>query len=243
MNRFMMIAATIALSSSVIAQEAKEAEFDTTLAAGLTLTKGNSESSQFNASILTVGEKENLGSIRAGAEFNYGESTVDDESDVSTENFKLFGNAQKEINKFNTYYLDGSYFEDNVAEVDYRITFGPGFGHYTIKNPETKLLFEAGPSYVWESVAGDSDHFAALRIAERFDHKLSDTSKVWQSLEILPQIDDFSRHLMNFELGVESKLNDTINLRVVFQDKYNSEPGEGNDKNDLTLIAGISMKL
>ena len=29
-----------------------------------------------------------------------------------------------------------------------------------------------------------------------------------------------------------------VSLRVVLQDKYNSEPGAGKDQNDLTLIAG-----
>lgn len=241
MKRFMILTATVSLSSFALG--ADSAEFETTFAAGATLSKGNSESSQFNASLITEGEKEHVGSIRAGAEFNYGESEVDDKDEVNTENFELFGNVKKEINEKNIYYLDGSVFYDNVAEVDYRITIGPGLGHYAIKNDETKLLFEAGPSYVWEKVAGITDGYAALRLAERYDHKLSETSKIWQSLEILPQIDDPANYLANFEIGTEAKLNETLNLRVVLQDRYNSRPGEGNDKNDLTLIAGISMKL
>lgn len=243
MKRIVIIAATAALSSTLLAEEAQEAQFDTTLAAGATLTKGNSESSQFNTTLVTEGEREDLGSVRAGAELNYGESEVDDENETNTDNFKLYGNAKKNLSARSFYYLDGSYFYDNVAEVDYRITIGPGLGYYTIKEKHQKLLFEAGPSYIWEEVAGDSDHYAALRLAERYDHKLSDTSKLWQSLEVLPQVDDFGRYLANFELGVEAKLNETLNLRVVLQDKYNSEPGDGNDENDITLIAGISMKL
>lgn len=243
MKYMTLTAAAIALSYSALAEEAQPAEFETTLAAGTTISKGNSESTQFNTSLITEGEKKDFGSIRAGAEFNYGASTVDNEKEVNTENFKLYANAKKEINPKNIYYLDGSYFYDNVAEVDYRITIGPGYGHYAVKKDDKKLLFEVGPSYVWEKVAGVTDSYAALRLAERYDQKLSETSKVWQSLEMLPQIDDPGNYLANFEMGAEAKLNGTLNLRVVLQDKYNSRPGDDNEKNDLTLIAGISMKL
>ncbi len=243
MKRLAMAVVASALSSAVMAEEAAESKFETTLSAGATVNKGNSESTQLNASLITVGEKELVGSIRAGIEANYGQSEVDDEKETSTDNLKIFMNVKKDFTEMDSMYLDASYFTDNVAEVDYRLTIGPGYSRYFIKNDTKKLNAEIGPSYVWESVAGESDHFAALRVAERFDCKLSDSANLWQSAEILPKIEDFGYYLVNFEIGVESELTETLNLRLVLQDKYSSEPGEGNKKNDLTFIAGISLKL
>jgi len=34
-----------------------------------------------------------------------------------------------------------------------------------------------------------------------------------------------------------------LNLRLVLQDKYDNTPGVGLEKNDLTLIGGIRIKL
>jgi len=38
-------------------------------------------------------------------------------------------------------------------------------------------------------------------------------------------------------------MNDRVSLRVVLQDKYDSTPGEGLEQNDVTLVAGIGIKL
>jgi putative salt-induced outer membrane protein YdiY len=246
MKHIICTASVALLCSTALAQEAAEpnkATFETTLAAGTTLNRGNSENSQFNVSINNEGKKEGVGILRSGAEFNYAESTSDGDTETTSKNFTLFSNGEREIDALNFYYLNGKYFYDGEADVDYRITIGPGVGRYLIKNETKKLLTEIGPSYVWENVDGTKNEYMALRIGERYDHKLSDTSKLWQSAEILPQVDDLANYLVNFEIGVEAKLNGTLNLRVVLQDKYNSQPGDDKDKNDVTFIAGISVKL
>ena len=37
--------------------------------------------------------------------------------------------------------------------------------------------------------------------------------------------------------------NDSLSLRLVAKNSHNSEPAEGKDENDLSLIAGIGYKL
>ena len=140
-------------------------------------------------------------------------------------------------------YIDGSILKDDIAKIDYRVTLGPGFGVYTIKNSNTTLSAEIGPSYIWENVSGISCDHLVLRVAERFTYALSSSAKVWQSVEYLPQEEEFSNYLLNVEIGVEAALNAHLNLRLVLQDKYNSQPPAGLVSNDLTLIAGIGVKL
>jgi putative salt-induced outer membrane protein YdiY len=132
---------------------------------------------------------------------------------------------------------------DDIAEIDYRATVGPGLGLYLVKNDSTALSVEGGLAYVWEEVADIEDDYLALRLAESFEYKFAEKSKIWQSIVYMPEAEDFDNYLVTAEVGVEAPLQGRLNLRVVLQDKYDSQPGEGIEKNDLVLIAGVGIKL
>ncbi len=226
-----------------VAQDKKPDGFKSSLSAGVTMTDGNSETLQGNAAISTEGEKNGLGSVRAGIEANYGESTIDEEKDKTVDNARAFANARKTISPKTYASLDGSVLSDDIAEIDYRATFGPGLGFYLVKSSRNSLSFDISPTYVWEKVAGVSDDYLALKFAERFEHAISETAKLWQSAEYLPKADDFGDYLLEAELGAEAALNTRMSLRVVLRDKYDSTPGADLEKNDLTLISGITVSL
>jgi putative salt-induced outer membrane protein YdiY len=226
-----------------VAQDEKPDGFKSSLSAGVTMTDGNSETLQGNAAISTEGEKIGLGSVRAGIEANYGESTVDEEKDKTVDNTRVFANAKKTISPKTFASLDGSVLTDDISEIDYRATFGPGLGFYLIKNSRNALSLDVSPTYVWEKVAGVSEDYLALKFAERFEHAISETAKLWQSAEYLPKVDDFGDYLLETELGAEAALNTRMSLRVVLRDKYDSTPGADLEKNDLTLISGITVSL
>lgn len=242
MNRLLIAGMLLCTSHLMaVAQEAKPGAFKNTFSAGLSLTDGNSETLQANATLLTEGEKEGLGSVRAGVEANYGESTVASNKQTTVENVRVFANAKKTVSPRTFAALNGEALYDSIAMIDYRVTLGPGFGVFLVKNGQTSFSIEAGPSYIWEKVAGVKDDYLALRCAERVEHAFSKTAKVWQSFEYLPRLDDFGDYLMTAEVGAEAALNARLNLRIVLQNKYDSTPGAGLEKNDLALIAGISV--
>lgn len=198
---------------------------------------------QANASLLAEGEKTGLGSIRAGAEANYGRSTVDDESETTVKNGTAFVNVKKTITPRTFSYLEASARYDDIAKIDYRIKVSPGLGVYFVKNDRFTFLTEAGPAFVIEKVDEVSSDYLALRIAERTEYKINHRAKFWQALEYLPKIEDFGEYLLTFEAGVESALTDRLNLRLVLQDNYDSTPADDAGKNDITLIGGLSVSL
>lgn len=217
--------------------------FDSSLSLGFSLTDGNSETTQANLSLLTEGERAELGSVRAGLDAGYGESEVNDEKETTVDNLRIFAGARKTLSERTFASLNGEYMYDNVAEVDYRATVSPGFGGYLIKNDRTSLSIEAGPAYIWEEVSGIADDYLAVRFAERLDVRLSETAKLWQSLEYIPATEDFGEYLFNAEIGAEAAVNSRVSLRIVLQDNYDSDPGADNEKNDIALIAGLSVSL
>jgi putative salt-induced outer membrane protein len=235
--------ASLALVLAAQAQDAPKPAVSTKLNLGLSLADGNSETLSANASLVAEGEKDLLGSFRAGVEGNYGESTVDGVEDTTAENAKLYGNAKKTLSPMTFGYLDASLLYDDVAAIDYRATLGPGFGFYLVKNDVRSLSLEAGPSYVWEKLDGAKDDYLALRFAQRYTCQVLPNAKLVQSLEYVPQADDFDNYRLVGEVGVEAAMSERLGLRVVLQDAYQSIPADGKERNDLTLVSGLSLAL
>ncbi len=236
-----LLTAILILPTVVLAEDTDG--FKTSFNLGATLTDGNSVTRQVNTALITEGNKAYLGAIRAGAELNYGENTVNGEKETSIDNAKVFGEIKRTLHESLFGYLNASALRDDVADVNYRAMIGPGLGVSLVKNDKMSLSLEGGLAYQWEEVSSATDDSLLVRFAERLERTLSDTAKAWQSAEFLPKADAFDDYLLNAELGVEAAVNTRVNLRVVLQDKYDSTPGEGLKENDLALIAGIGVKL
>lgn len=220
-----------------------ETEHTTTFNAGLTLTDGNSDTLRANAGLKYEGEKEALGSIRAGVEGNYGESTVDGKEETDIENASAFVDTRKTITERSYGYFHTSAAFDEQALVDYRLIIGPGLGAILYASDTTELTAELGPSYLWEEVDGITDHYLAIRLAERFTHQFSASSTIWQSIEYLPKAENLDAYLLHTEVGVSAMMTTRLALRIVLKSAYDSEPAEDREKHDLMLISGINLSL
>ena len=259
---FALTALALAGSAAAAEKQAKKAEaaakkgMATTLSAGLTVTDGNSETLGANAALKTEGEKAGLGSLLAGVEATYAESTVrntstdaegavavSEDKETTVENAKAFANVKKTLSPRTFALLDGSVLYDDIALIDYRAMLGPGLGVYLAKNDKRTLTLEAGPSYVWEKIDGESNDYLALRFAERHTCQISATAKLVQSLEYIPAAEDFDDYLLNGEIGVEASMTDRLSLKVALQDKYDNTPAADAERNDLSLIAGLGFTL
>lgn len=236
------VVAGMAVALAGLAAAQGEAKRENGLNAGLSLTAGNSETLSANVSLTLAGEKAGLGSYRAGAEGNYGESTVDDVTSRTVGNGKAYGNARRTLSDRTFASLDGVALFDDVAEIAYRVTLGPGLGAYLVKSDREVLSLEAGPSYVWEEVGGMSNNYLAMRLAQRLDVRFNPAARLWESVEVLPDSGDFGSYLVTAEIGLEASVTERIVLRVVLQNKFDSEPAPGIEKNDLSLIGGLGVR-
>jgi len=212
--------------------------WESTAALGLTLTKGNSDTLLFTGKLGTQ-RKAPPDEWYFGIDGSYGK----DHGDVNNETLHGFGQYNHLFSDRFYAYLKADGFHDGVADIKYRVTVSPGAGYYFIKNKTTSLSAEIGPGYIEEKVGGIERGYFTLRLAERFEHRLSDKARIWQSLEYLPKPDDFGDYLVNGELGVEASLAGNLALQVYLQDYYNSRPAAGRDANDLRLVSALAYKL
>lgn len=204
---------------------------------GLTLTSGNSDSVLVTANAKTS-KKDKQNEWAFGADGSYGEN----DSEKNSETLHGFGQYNRLFNDRLFGYLRLDALHDGIADVDYRITVSPGIGYYLIKKQTTSLAVELGPGYVFEQRGGQDDSYATLRVAERFEHKLSDRARVWQSAEFLPDVGDFENYVVNFEAGIAASITKNMELSIVLQDNYVNQPAAGRKCNDVKLISGVTYK-
>jgi putative salt-induced outer membrane protein YdiY len=219
--------------------------WETTAAAGVTLTSGNSETLLATLTLDTkrkTAKDEALAGIAGGYGQNKNQDTGN--TDKNTEFVNAFGQYNHLFSEkfYAGLRLDGTY--DGIAELDYRIRITPLAGYYFIKTPKTTLSAEVGPSAVFEKHSGeDEETYLGLRIGQRFDHKLTETTKIWESVDYVPRVDDWiNKYVVTVEVGVDTAINKHWSLRVVFQDIYDSAPTPGRENNDLRLVAGTAYK-
>jgi len=236
-----MVAVWLGTMQAVRADDAPAPETQrwvSSIALGVAVTGGNSDTSLFTGRFETkrVWEQDELNYF---LEFAYGKN-----DGVENQNTAHTALNWKHTLKDPWYFsATADLLHDSVADLAYRLTLGPAIGYYFIKNDATKLSGEFGPAYVRKDLYGTpADDFIALRFGEKFEHKFNDSVRMWQSLEVTPEIGDFENFQATFEIGVESALSKTLALRVVGQDRYDNQPAAGNRRNDTSLVASIAYK-
>ncbi|HTV40158.1 MAG TPA: DUF481 domain-containing protein [Candidatus Sulfotelmatobacter sp.] len=209
-----------------------------TVTVGLTVTAGNVDS------VLTTGKiaserKTHRNDLTLGADGAYGEV-----SGVQNVN-SVHGCVQD-----NQTFIDDTWYgygredalHDAIANVEYRVTTSVGAGYYFIKNKNTTLSSEAGPSFMAEKLDDEIHDYPTARIAENLEHKIDDHAKVWENVEFLPPLNFPDAFLLNAQIGVETPLTKKLSLQTYLQDNYANVPAPGYKPNDLKLVSGLVMK-
>jgi putative salt-induced outer membrane protein YdiY len=199
--------------------------WNSSISAGLTLNRGDSDTTLFSADYLTE-KKTPKDEYSLGAGLAYGEQASQD----TVNNYKVFSQWNHLFTpRFYDYLrLDG--LRDYIADLNYRLTVGPGVGYYLLKSTNTTLATEAG------------FNFEAQKLADRFEHKFNDRARLWQKMEIFPQVDRFDNYVMNFEIGLEAVISKSFSLKTALDDTYDNRPAANHLKNNAKIIAGVAYK-
>lgn len=212
-------------------------KWETSAGLGLSITSGNADTTLFTASALAL-RKWGKNEFSAGVDGGYGD--VDGTQNVgfikgfSQYNYLLgerlygFGRAEG--------------LHDAIADITYRVPLSAGMGYYFIKNDKVTLSAEAGPGFVFEKIGNDTRDYATLRFGEKFTWKIGDRARLWQSFEYQPKIDEWTEYFLSGEIGIGAEVTKQLELRVVLQDWYVSNPAPGRESNDLKLVAGLNYK-
>jgi len=143
-----------------------------------------------------------------------------------------------------------SYYElqavrDRFKNYDYRILPNVGVGYKVHLSEKGELSFTAGLAEVFTKYhdSGERDSYAGLTLGDKFSWKLSPTAELSQQLVINAEASDLNHYFARLEISLSAALSNQLALKLTFVDNYDNEPvGEGIEKNDIHLMAGISLK-
>jgi len=221
---------------------ADENQWERSIAAGVNLTSGNSDTLAINGSIAAENEGDTH-ETRVGIEGDFGESEVDSVDETTAQNGKLYAIYKYKF-KAGYLYTDNSLFHDDMADIEYRLVLGGGAGYHVLKTEDIKLGLEMGTALIREELTDDTrEDDISLRFAARHDQDLGEHSKFWLAMEYLPNVDDTKDYLLNGEAGLEAAVNSSLSLRAVVQDRYDNVVPEGREENDLAVISSLVYKL
>jgi putative salt-induced outer membrane protein YdiY len=207
------------------------------VAAGLTLTRGNSRTLLATANA-DAQRKWDANELLFGADGVYGK-----DQDVKTaESLHGFSQFNRSVTKRLYYGVKFDALTDEIADINYRLTLAPLAGYYLIKTTNNTLAVEAGPAGVLQKLGPTTRGYATLRLGERYEHNFNPHAKLWQSFEILPEVDRFNNYYADAEIGIETALTKKTSLRTYLQDTYYNIPAPGRQKNDAKLVAAIAYK-
>jgi putative salt-induced outer membrane protein YdiY len=132
---------------------------------------------------------------------------------------------------------------DKIADIDYRVTLTPNMGYYFIKDARLKLSADAGPGYIFEKTGGETDNYLAPRISNRLDFKVSETAKIFETTEILFDVNNSENTIINAEAGVEAALNTSLALVLSVKDNFDNVPASDKERNDINFITALKVTL
>jgi putative salt-induced outer membrane protein len=240
-----VVVTNVAEAKPAPAPETKSAEvekipkypWESSLSAGLSLTRGNSHTLLYTGHFQTA-KKTPENEYLFDGDGAYG-------SQNSKDNVNNYGGSGQWNHLFTDrfyVYLRADALRDVIADLDYRVNVGPGIGYYVIKGTNTTLKAEAGGGMQYQHLGGEYQSYGTMRFAENFEHKFNDRARLWEKAEILPQVDKFQNYVVNAEIGIETLITGSVSLKTYLDDTYQSEPAAGRKRNDLKLVSALSYK-
>jgi putative salt-induced outer membrane protein YdiY len=209
---------------------------------GGTLTRGNTDTDDFNAS-LHLEHKTEKDRLSFDAGYLYSREHIQGGGFHETQN-NWFGEAKYEdfFNKKLYGYGDVRAEQDVIADIDLRLTPGVGLGYQWIDTPKWKFNTEAGISWLYRSYSNDgSNESVSARLAYHLTGKLNDKVSVIHDFEYFPGLDRISNYYFNTDFGIRADITKTFFTQFKVEYRYDSQPAPGRGSNDLRYILGVGV--
>lgn len=198
--------------------------------AGFTLTTGNSETRQANASAEAQYAREK-DRITLGFLWVYGDNKNNPQNDWVLVDRKTFGRA-----KYDYFFAEKTYGYgmvtaegDLLQDISLRWTGGAGLGHQYYDTDTWKFGVEAGVSYIdtdYGNVASTDTEDIAIRVATNAAYKLSETWSFLHTLEAYPSAEDKDDFYGRSDLRAAAALTKNMLLSLQWVVDYDNTPAQ-----------------
>jgi putative salt-induced outer membrane protein YdiY len=207
---------------------------------GLSLTQGNSDTLNINATIDNTYDPKTKNAMRWNALFLRGKQN----GVLSVYRVSAMFRDEYTVNRrvFTFAQLDALH--DTFKGIDYLVSPATGVGYKVIDTKPTSFNVDTGVGGLVErDIGSPAQGNAALTVSEKLVHQLSDTTTLKESATSLLKMNDFPDGLYTFQIGIAARINSRLQLTVDLLDTFKNHPVDGlTHKHDLAVVTGIVAK-
>jgi hypothetical protein len=118
-------------------------------------------------------------------------------------------------------------------------------GYKLVSSEKTEFSLDAGLSKVFTKYrdTGKTESYTGLSLGDNFIWKISSTAELTQQFTLNADITEFPHFFARLEMNLTAAISKSWALKLSLIDGFDNQPaGEGVKKNDVTFLAGLSMK-
>jgi putative salt-induced outer membrane protein YdiY len=206
------------------------------VALGIKLERGNSNSSDFNFDLKASREapRDKL-DLRLLLDY--------EETDGEADTNSVFGSTKLQVFQTERRYVFGATIleYDEFEDLDLRAQIVTGPGYYFIRNEKTDLFGEIGGGIVGEFIEDEDETLEGIGYLHiGWKQKILETAQFTQDITFLPNLSDVGEYRVRFETALTTPIRDRWALKLSILDDFDSDPeSEDVSKNDLTFVTAL----
>ncbi|MEL7496617.1 MAG: DUF481 domain-containing protein [Planctomycetota bacterium] len=207
--------------------------------AGLNGKSGNSEDLDFNLA-LDLTRETDFATTNFLANYFYSSNQIATTTDRW---FSQFRQERKfEDPRWSWFYQSGLEV-DRFKDFDYRIALHSGLAYKLIDEEIRKLKLRLGAGASREVGSVNDDWSPELQFGADWERKLSETTRIYATVDFFPNVSDFADYRLNTNTGLEFLLDAErdINFKIFALNRYDSTPPPGNQENDLDYGMSVGI--
>jgi len=206
---------------------------------GLTLTQGNTDTTNVNFAFDTKYAPSPANLFKAEGLYLRGSTEGEDTAD----RLALQGRVEHSLGARAFVFGQAQYLRDPFKGIEYLVSPTAGAGYRFVDTPAAQFAADTSLGVVWEKNPGvDVKASPAWIVGEKFSYKLSPAATITQGAQALWKLNDFDDTLYTFSIGLSSAMTRRTQLKVELLDTYKTDPPEGNQSNDVSLLLSLVFK-
>jgi len=229
-----------ALASPARAQDAPPKTWSGSFGAGLSLTRGNTDTTNINLSYDITRDPTDHFVFASKGLFLRG----DKDGELTTSRLGLEARVDRKLSERTSLFGQVQYLRDAFKEIEYLISPTVGIAQFLVKSEPTELSVNVSIGGVWEKNTGlETKGDGALNAGQQFKQKLSSTAEFTQRFTGLWKLSDFDDSLYTFGIGIAASVTSRIQLKFEAIDTYKNKPPSADvQQNDVSLLASFVFK-
>lgn len=210
------------------------------LAGGLALTRGNTDTSNVNASYEIVRDAKKRLVFKSAGLYLRGQKEADLTVDRTTADARLDYRLTQKVFTFGQV----TYLRDRFRKVEFLLAPTVGVGASLIDTEASKLVVDTSFGTAVEgTTAANTRTSPAIAFGQRLFQQITESTRITQVATALWKIDDFGDVLYTFSAGIATSITSRSELKAEVLDSFKNAPATPKlQRNDVAVLMSVVYK-